>query len=933
MPDAAIKVSVPALAPGEEKAVDAAFPVAKPAKWTAETPNLYTAVLALEADKEGEILSAKTGFRKVEIQGRLFTINGVPVKLKGANRHENWPDSGHYVTEEKMIRDLEVLKQGNCNHVRTCHYSDDPRWYELCDEWGIYLTAEANVECHGYYNVLDREPKYEKAIVDRNVANVENFKNHAAIVMWSLGNECGGGSNFRSALKAIKDRDTSRPTHYEPFGIGEKNPADVDSEMYTHPNQLAKIAQDDKLTKPFYMCEYAHAMFNSMGAMGEYNDIFDKYPSLMGGAIWEWEDQGIWNGRDPNHQFMAYGGGFGEVPNDHYFIHKGVVFSDRSPKPHFPEMKRVYQWIAFEAADLAAGQVKVRNKYAFLNLDRFTVHWTVSADGKVVADGTLATQNVAPGAATIVTVPFKIPAPLPGAEYFLRLSFTLSHDEPWAKAGYEIAASQFELPNQAPAAAPDTAKAKPLKVEETGATITVSGDAFSVVFDKAEGTISQLSRQGVNVLAAGGGPKLQLWRAPHRDDDMWAYKDWHASGLDDLKRSTLRVSASQPAPDLVRIEAAVNLEGRRGFAATHSAIYNLSGDGSIVVDNAFVPQGRRIPLARLGVRLLLDPKLDQFAFLGRGPFENYADRKRGSDVGLYASTVREQMTSYAKPMECGNHEDVRWAALSGHGLPTLLAQAEGGPLQVSAIPYTDEVMTPVEYTINLPKNTSTVLTLAARTLGAGSASCGPRPLDPYLVWSEPAAFSYVLRLLPSSSDAEAAGRLPVPENRVKPVLGSRLSGGQVTLTCATSEARIEYSLDGSAWQTYTHPLELAGVTLCVRARSGELLPYQAVIVFTEPAIHGKWNVVAASSFEPGEGDPAHAVDGDPDTFWHSRWSGTPAQPPHFLVIDFTKALNVAAVTYTARKDSGNGHVKDYEILLERGRANLGRPGGQGPFPP
>ncbi|HWI56079.1 MAG TPA: glycoside hydrolase family 2 TIM barrel-domain containing protein, partial [Bacillota bacterium] len=286
------EAEVPALNPGEEKAVAVVLPVARPAKWTAETPHLYTTVLTLADGKNEEILSTRTGFRKVEIKGRLFTVNGVPVKLKGANRHENWPDSGHSVSEAKMIRDLEVLKQGNCNHVRTCHYSDDPRWYELCDEWGIYLTAEANVECHGYYGVLDREPRYEKAIVDRNVANVQNFKNHASVIMWSLGNENGGGKNFVAALQAIKALDSSRPAHYEPFGLGDKNPADVDSQMYTHPRDVERIAKDEKLTKPFYLCEYAHAMFNSMGSIGDYNDLFDKYPALVGGAIWEWQDQG-----------------------------------------------------------------------------------------------------------------------------------------------------------------------------------------------------------------------------------------------------------------------------------------------------------------------------------------------------------------------------------------------------------------------------------------------------------------------------------------------------------------------------------------------------------------------------------------------------------------------------------------------------------------
>ncbi|MCX7007493.1 MAG: glycoside hydrolase family 2, partial [Kiritimatiellaeota bacterium] len=287
----------------------------------------------------------------------------------------------------------------NCNHVRTCHYSDDPRWYELCDEWGIYLNAEANVESHGYGygpDTLSNPKEWEAAHVDRNVTNVENFKNHASVVMWSLGNEAGSGPNFHAALKAIKALDTSRPTHYERFGDGAGNPADVDSHMYTHWTQVEKIAQNEKLTKPFYMCEYAHAMNNSMGSIGEYNDVFDKYPALMGGAIWEWQDQGLWNKRDPNHVYLAYGGGFGEVPNDHYFIHKGVVFADRSPKPHYPEMKKAYQWIAIEADDLAAGKIKIRNKFAFIPLSGFAADWTIIGDGEQIANGKLPALELAP---------------------------------------------------------------------------------------------------------------------------------------------------------------------------------------------------------------------------------------------------------------------------------------------------------------------------------------------------------------------------------------------------------------------------------------------------------------------------------------------------------------------------------------------------------
>lgn len=283
------KKIVPALKPGQEITVDVSFNVFNPKKWTAETPHLYTTVIDLKQGKNSiEKLSSKTGFRKIEIKGRLFTVNGVAIKLKGVNRHENWPDDGHAITEEQMIKDILLIKQANCNHVRTSHYSNDPRWYELCDEYGLYLVAEANVECHGAMNEFNDEPRMKAAIVDRNVANTENFKNHPSVLIWSLGNENGtGGVNFRAALETIKKIDPTRPTHYEGFGIALNNPADIDSQMYTDVFNLEKHAKDQSLTKPFYLCEYAHAMFNSMGSVDIYNDLFDQYPALLGGAIWE----------------------------------------------------------------------------------------------------------------------------------------------------------------------------------------------------------------------------------------------------------------------------------------------------------------------------------------------------------------------------------------------------------------------------------------------------------------------------------------------------------------------------------------------------------------------------------------------------------------------------------------------------------------------
>ncbi len=758
-------VDVPALGPGEERVVTASLQVKDPAKWTAETPNLYTTVLSLtNRGKRTEIVSTRTGFRKIEVKNAVFMINGVPVKLKGADRHENWPDTGHYVSEERMVRDLELLKQVNANHVRTSHYTDDPRWYELADQYGIYLVAEANVECHGYMGVLDREPRYEKSIVDRNVANVENLKNHASVVVRSLGNGCGGGSSFRTALQAVRAIDSTRLTHYEPFGGGANLPTDIESHMYTNTRELEADGKDPKRTKPLYLCEYAHAMNNSMGSVADYNDLFDKYPTLMGGAIWEWEDQGIWNGRDPNHQFMAYGGGFGDYPNDKYFIHKGVVFSDRTPKPHYPELKRAYQWVSFTPVDLEHGRIGIKNRYAFTNLNQFVPHWTLSEDGVPVDQGTLAPVDLAPGASTEVTLPYKVPSPKPGREYFVQFSFELAKPEIWAKAGYEVATEQFTLPVSSNAKRMYAQTGGAVTLTQDDKAITVAGDRFSVVFDKGQGTIAQLTRDGKPMLVEGGGPKLYLWRAPHRNDDVWASRAWDKYGINTLQTTVKSMKATQLNGSSVLVETTLLEQGQAGWSATYTVAYTVASDGTIAVKNNFVPSGEKIPLARIGVRLQLNKSYDQFTYLGRGPMENYSDRDRGSDVGLYSSSVREQLTPYPKPMESGNHEDTRWAALGGTGLPTLMAVGDGKPLQVSALPLRDEDLDGPAHSVDLPPSTSTVVTLDTRTLGVGSNSCGPRPLAQYMVWSEPTEFAYVLRLLPAGDhNYAAAARAPVPE--------------------------------------------------------------------------------------------------------------------------------------------------------------------------
>ena len=733
----------------QEEALNVKIQVTNPQKWTAETPNLYTVVLT---NSEGEILSKKIGFRKIEIKGRIFMVNGVPIKLKGVNRHEHWSEVGHAITEEQMIKDLEVIKQGNCNHVRTCHYSDDPRWYELCDEYGIWLVAEANCECHGYDRRFDEEPTMKAAIIDRNVANVENFKNSPSVIIWSLGNECGGvGSNFVAAMNTVKSIDPTRFVHYERFGTGKNNPADLDGRMYGTAQDYARTAQDKSLTKPFYICEFVHAMFNSMGSLDEYSEVFDNNPEILGGAIWEFQDQALWNKRDPNHPILAYGGGFGETPNDHYFIHKGVVSYDRSTegnkvKPHYPEMKKAFQWINTELTDPVNGGIQIKNKYQFISLDGFDATWSLTENGQEIGNGKIRMRSIWWGKGLYeANIPYKIEHPKTGAEYFLRISYKLKDKALWADKGFEVATEQFRLPiNTPPVIEPKVTQS--VKLVQNSQSAIISGKNFSVSFDKKTGFMSQLTKNGVNLLVADGAPKLHLWRAAHRTDDDWAYQQWEKFGVNALKYSLVDFKVETIDNYSVRIISTTKADGKDGFGVYHTATYLVKGDGSIKVDNQVQFVGFRINLARIGVRMLLDKKLDRMTFFGRGPFENYSDRKSAAEVGVYELGVNEQY-EYENPMERGNHEEVRWAKLSGSSMPSLMVKADEKLMQVAALPHTDGQMQSVEYKIDLPASTSTVFCISTKTMGVGSGSCGPRPLEKFQVFADQTTFTYTIDLL------------------------------------------------------------------------------------------------------------------------------------------------------------------------------------------
>ena len=380
--------------------------------------------------------------------------------------------------------------------------------------------------------------------------------------------------------------------------------------MYTNTRELERAGKDPNRTKPLYLCEYAHAMNNSMGSVADYNDLFDKYPTLMGGAIWEWEDQGIWNGRDPNHQFMAYGGGFGDYPNDKYFIHKGVVFSDRSLKPHYPELKRAYQWVSFTPVDLEHGRIGIRNRYAFTNLNKFVPHWTLSQDGVMIDQGTLAPVDLAPGASTELTLPLQ-----GGNAQARAASISFNSRSSWQsrRSGQRRVMRSRQNSSSYPwQLLPRGCLRKSggaLTLTQDEKVVTVEGDRFSVVFDKGQGTISQLTRDGKAMLVEGEGPKLYLWRAPHRNDDVWASRAWDKYGINALQTTVKSIKATKLSDSSVLVEASLLEQGQQGWSVTYTTAYTIASDGSIAVKNNFVPSGEKIPLARIGVRLKLNKSL------------------------------------------------------------------------------------------------------------------------------------------------------------------------------------------------------------------------------------------------------------------------------------------------------------------------------------
>ena len=672
---------------GKDSELDLQQVVPRPNKWSAEIPYLYQLLLTLRGAKAStvEVIPWKVGFRQSEINGNQILFNGKKLMIRGVNRHEFDPDRGQVVTRDMMIEDIKLMKQNNINAVRTCHYPNVPEWYSLADEYGLYILDEANVESHGYGSgekqPISDGPDFREPIVDRFRRTIERDKNHPSIIGFSMGNEAGWGANFIAA------KEWGKAHHPEFFIIYEPHDSvhgDALSPMYAKPQNIVEYYNTYGNGRPFFEIEYAHAMGNSTGNFQQYWDLFEKEPWAHGGFIWDWVDQGIRKKLSNGKDFWAYGGDFGDKPNDDNFCTNGLVLPDRTVHPGLSEVKKSYAAIKVEAFDTGSGKIRVHNKYNFTTLGFVRGSWTLDENGKTIQSGDVSLEDMAPGDTREIALDLKRPTPTPGAEYFLTVSFKLAKDAPWAPAGHLVAWDQFQLPSNQDSLPERKVDAFPaLKLAEIPDHYVISNDEFSVAIDRESGSISSYNVRGKELLTAPLEPNY--WRAPTDNDRGNAMP--RRQGIWQLaapNRGPATVKAEQVSPNTIKVTATSTLPAGQ---STQSYVYTIYGDGSVDVESSFKPGEGRLPdLPRVGMQMRVTGTLRNVEWYGRGPQENYWDRNLGAAVAIYKSKVDDMWFPYVEPQETGNRTDTRWIAFtddSGFGL-----KAVGMPLlSFSAWPF------------------------------------------------------------------------------------------------------------------------------------------------------------------------------------------------------------------------------------------------------
>ncbi|MCU0409083.1 MAG: DUF4981 domain-containing protein, partial [Bacteroidales bacterium] len=658
-------------------------------KWSAETPDLYTLVLNLK-DREGknlESVSARIGFRSVEIKDSQLHINGVPVRLKGTNMHEHHDVMGHVVDEATILKDIRVMKSHNINAVRTSHYPQQELWYELCDQYGLYLVDEANVESHGMgYDkdvTLADKPEWAAAHMDRHQRMVERDKNHPSVIIWSLGNEAGDGRNMVEGYKWMKSRDNTRLVQYERAEKETNTPerhTDIVCPMYARIWQIEEYAKDPRNDRPLILCEYAHAMGNSTGNLQDYWDVIEKYPILQGAFVWDWVDQGLLEKDENGEKYWTYGGDYGEegIPSDGNFCHNGLTWPDRTPKPGLSEVKRVYQYIGFTPVDLQGGLISVTNKYNFTPLSEFTLEWEINADGAILQSGKVPLPAVSPGKTLNIMLPFEKYDPADATEYFLNIRAVRSDEWDLVPAEHVYAAAQFRLAEGKPLKQNADALAA-LQTKSEGNNLEVAGTDMKIVFDLVAGKMISFNFKGRELLLKA--PEPDFWRPP-TDNDYGYNMDktlgvWKKAGE---RTSVTKASVSQPSIDRVELTFTYDISGTDGAKiAGYATTYSVLGTGDIVIKNQFAKISEAVPeIPRMGMQMQLPAEFSNLRWLGRGPHENYADRKHSADVGLYESSVAEQYVPYTRPQENGYKTDTRWLTLTDDNGTGILVS--GNPL-------------------------------------------------------------------------------------------------------------------------------------------------------------------------------------------------------------------------------------------------------------
>jgi len=733
--------------------------------WSAETPNLYTLLLTMR-DSSGnttEATSVKVGFRTSEVKNGQYKVNGKPVLLKGVNLHEFNQTTGQVVNVADVTLDMERMKQLNVNAIRLSHYPQPDFFYELADKYGFYLVDEANIESHGMgYDrakgkSLGNNPGWTEAHVFRTRNMFERDKNHPSVVIWSLGNEAGNGYNFYQTYLFIRSRDKMRPIQYEQAGH-EWN-TDIVCPMYARPQHIEHYAKNNT-DRPLILCEYEHAMGNSIGNIKDYWEIIEKYPNLQGGFIWDWVDQGL-AGKNEKGEFWAFGGDYGPegTPSDGNFLINGVVYPDRSIKPHSLEVKHVYQNIGFKSENLAEGQITIANKFFFTNLSKFDFSYKILANGKMIRAVKLPVLDVEPEQSKTVTIDLKGITPKPGVEYFVTLSAKTTVAKNLLPVGWEIASEQFKLPIEAPKAQFDIAKAGNVSYKE-GASIDITGNGFSLAIDRKTGIITSYKSKGKELLLNGYGPRPAFWRAPTDNDYGWRVP--RVCRLWKITSEQMPVAASVKP---IRLGNAVQVEVVYDFdslQSTWTTQYTIFGNGAVKVDNMLTTTDEKMPvIPRVGMKMQLPAELTQVEYLGRGPEENYSDRNSSAFVGHYKTTVADLYVPYIRPQENGHRTDVRWLALIRNDGSGLLVVA-GSLIEFNALknPVEDFDAGPNKdknllHANDIKPRDIVELHIDCRMTGVGGDdSWGAMPHEPYLVRAGAKGHKYSFTLVPFATSKE-----------------------------------------------------------------------------------------------------------------------------------------------------------------------------------